>query len=126
MDYLKSNHKKLRKEEIEICQIWFVKNGRIKVSSGRTPTYWELDFEKSGEITVRNYWTFMDWLQILVMVIANMIIIGLLMWGRVTLKGILFLLVYISVQVVFWRFVYVTSPIRIITRFLKKYLGVYE
>ena len=48
------------------------------------------------------------------------------MGGGLTLAGLLFLLVYISVQVVFWRYIYVTSPLRTITRFVKKYLGVYE
>lgn len=127
MEYLKSNYQKLHMKEKELCLIWFDEKGRIKVAGGRTPTYWELDFGKSGEITVKSCWTFIDWLQMGLLVLANMIIVGLVIWGGgLTLAGLLFLLVYISVQVVFWRYIYVTSPLRTITRFVKKYLGVYE
>ena len=98
MEYLKSNYQKLHMKEKELCLIWFDEKGRIKVTGGRTPTYWELDFGKSGEITVKSCWNFIDWLQMGLLVLANMIIVGLVIWGgRINIgRSIVFVGLYIG------------------------------
>lgn len=126
MDYLKSNHKNLRMEK-EFNPIWFVKNEKIRVGYGRVMTYWKLDFENNGEITAKRCMTFNDWLLIVIFAVIDAIFAYLIIYGSgVTIAGMGLLLGFVLLQVLPLYYLYVTSPLKKITRFVMKYLGVYE
>ena len=126
MDYLKRNHKILRMEKA-LYPIWFVKNGKIRVDNGRATTYWKLDIENHGVITVKRCMIFNEWFLIITLAVIDVIIAYLIIYGRgVTIVGIVSWLGLVLLQVLPLYSLYVTSPLKKITRFGKKYLGVYE
>ncbi len=125
MDYLKSNHKNHRMEK-ELYPIWFVKNDKIRVDSGRTTTYWKLDFENHGVITVKRCMIFNDWLLVITLAVIDVIIAYLIIYGRgVTIAGIGLWLGLVLLQVLPLYYLYVTSPLKKITRWFK-FLSEYE
>ena len=126
MDYLKRNQKNLRMEK-EFYPIWFVKNEKIRVDNGRATTYWKLDIENHGVITVKRCMIFNEWFLIITLAVIDVIIAYLIIYGRgVTIVGIVSWLGLVLLQVLPLYYLYVTSPLKKITRFGKKYLGVYE
>lgn len=125
MNYLKSNYKNLYMEK-ELYPIRFMKNDKIRIGNGRAMTYWKLDFENHGEITVKRCMTFNDWFLIVSLVMINVIFMYLLIYGGLTIVGLGLLLVLVLLEVLPLYYLYVIIPLKKITRFIKKYLSVYE
>ena len=113
--------------EKEFYPIWFVKNEKIRVDNGRTATYWKLDIENHGVITVKRCMIFNEWFLSITLAVIDVIIAYLIIYGRgIIIVGIVSWLGLVLLQVLPLYYLYVTSPLKKITSFGKKYLGVYE
>ncbi len=123
MDHLRSNYKTLHTEK-ELSPIHFSNSNKIRVGYGRGVTCWKLDFEKNGEISVKRCMKFTDWLLVAGFTLIDVMIFLLLFYSGITVKSILFFFGIVLFQVLLSYYLYVTGPLKQITRFVEKYLGV--
>lgn len=125
MNYLKNNYKNLYMEK-ELYPIRFIQNDKIRISNGRAMTYWRLDFENQGEITAKRCMVFNDWFLIISLAIIDIIFAYLIFRPGLTIVNLVLFLILVSLEVLPLYYLYVTSPLKKITNFLKKYMSIYE
>lgn len=121
---IRENYSKYVHEKT-IFLIRFVGKNKIRVSNGRAMTYWKLNLDVQGEITVNRCTTAMDWFMVLTLAVIDMICAFLILYDRFSFNGILFLLGLIFCEFIPLYYLYVISPIKKIERFINKYLGGY-
>lgn len=114
--HYKDNHDKI------LCPISFHEQNEILVSPGRNQTYWKINLNTQNQITVKRRTTFLDWMRRATLAIINFIIAFLVLFGRFSLNGVIFLAVFVICESMFVYYIYYLSPLKKIDRFINKYI----
>lgn len=123
--YIKENYKKLYYSDVVVQPFRFIKGTKISIDgAGRNITYWRLDIDTPGEISIERCTTFADWLMILTFVVIDFILGFLFLYPGTDIGvGILFLLGFILVQFLFFYYGNFISPVKKFKKLVDKYLG---
>ena len=90
MRYIMNNYDKYVSDK-SINPIRIVGESRIRVSLGRSISYWDLDFETQGEIEVRRHNTILDCVMIFMICNINLILAFLTLYSRFSVRSLLVL-----------------------------------
>ena len=66
-----------------------VNSNRLRVGTGRIQTYWDINFDNTGEISVKRHRTVLDNIALAFIIILDLIISFLSLYNRVDFRGIL-------------------------------------
>jgi hypothetical protein len=105
-----------------IYNIHFSAPNKIRVVSGRSVTYWILDSETEQEITARKFTTPLDWLKICSFAVIDAAFAYLLFSDGAAFIEFIFLMIIILIEFLLYYLTSVYAPLRIIRRFLRKYI----
>lgn len=109
----------------ELWNIWIKSTNEVRVGTGRGQTFWNLDFNKDGQIAVKRIKGFTDWLLVITYILIDIIMLGLVIYNDAILVGLGSITILVLVEVITTYGLYELSPIKHINRFVEKYLGVY-
>ena len=124
LDELAKNIEKAK--ENEIFPIKIVGKNKIRVSNGRATTYWAIDMEKDGEITVERRITIWDWITILTIVAIDLVIAYLVFYDGATINDILFITGFLLCEGLPLYYLCTIFPMEKIKKFICKFEGGYK
>ena len=123
MKELQINYHKYKYDK-ELLFIRIEDVNKIQVSSGRDSVCWKLDFDTSGEITVKKAFSVMECILLCFFIVLDVFLFLFFIYiGDSSVRVLGRLSVLCLTEVMTYYPIYIFFPMRIIKKFVNRYLG---
>ena len=107
----------------EMPTIFVQRKNRIRITSGRILTFWNLQFDRAGEITISRCITVIDWFMALTFIAIDIAVAIIIFAKGFTINGALLFAAIVLFKVWPVYYLYAISPMKTAKRFVYNYLG---